>query len=885
MPLQSQQHGDLDASVRPPLALQGEAAPAWANYQPYELYDRYQQQEFRASASAGMGTASTFQTGGSAANAGPVSGAGSGSGYTQQPASEASAQDSEAVGNEGHSPDMSVMAGDGSGKQKRISLACDQCNRRRAKCDGDRPQCATCKRLQRQCTYEREVRKRGPKSGYVDRLHERIRDLEAQVQTLKISGSPSTLPLAFGSSAAPYPPNVQGQSIATFQPGPLEAFYLTTEPHFKTEQQQQQQAFTLTASPSSMAGSVSNDALSAPASSLGGSVITLLDSTVASNNGSINRADTDIRYDLIDRFFGYIHPCIPILNRFQFLRGIQNEPPMLLNAMYALAMTQPIDFEKNTFNRGDVYFERARRHVEDNMDQPSYSVVVAFILMSFYSSGAGNAPKALLYFGIAVKMAQVIGLHMETDLTKPMQELELRRRIWFILKQMDGFVSVSRSDIPLSINEDDGNTPEPRLELVFFNMDESVELPLVDEGDGFGALYQVKTAGATAAAAASVSTTAASELSGTRPGPIPEPSPTPSHVEDIPRSAFSHISLALDRYLALLRILKKATRYARNLSHHHLTATSSLIFDPELERSILVNDASEWYASLPPWLGAVQPAYFVDDCTPERPHWMVAHTLAIYYFCRIMLYGGHLLASGEPLVDNAVTRATLATCLDYAMSICAIAERLMEQNPRLVQIPHGMCKLFLYAGMVIVVAMRMRMFDAVTFMVMHAKVEQLVLAIDRISRFWVLAQADMAKLRDALSIAYQQQLQDGSISISSGQSSVSLPPSVASILPPMGTFKAETIMSLTAASTSAEAAPLVSSASGHAPLPQHVIDQFARSVVGVAAVGPVFPGVSGGNSEGAQPGVAATTPSTAAAAAAAAAVTASALPSRSNGLS
>ncbi len=57
-------------------------------------------------------------------------------------------------------------------KTKRI--ACVICRRRKLKCDGNRPKCATCARLGHDCAYDEVRRKSGPKRGYVKDLEARL---------------------------------------------------------------------------------------------------------------------------------------------------------------------------------------------------------------------------------------------------------------------------------------------------------------------------------------------------------------------------------------------------------------------------------------------------------------------------------------------------------------------------------------------------------------------------------------------------------------------------------------------------------------------------------------------------------------------------------------
>lgn len=57
-------------------------------------------------------------------------------------------------------------------KTKRI--ACVICRKRKLKCDGNKPKCATCERLGHNCAYDEVRRKSGPKRGYVKDLEARL---------------------------------------------------------------------------------------------------------------------------------------------------------------------------------------------------------------------------------------------------------------------------------------------------------------------------------------------------------------------------------------------------------------------------------------------------------------------------------------------------------------------------------------------------------------------------------------------------------------------------------------------------------------------------------------------------------------------------------------
>ena len=63
-------------------------------------------------------------------------------------------------------------------KRKRSTIACDECHRKRTKCDGRTP-CSLCVKNMTYCTTSRKVGKRGPKAGHLERLESRVRILES----------------------------------------------------------------------------------------------------------------------------------------------------------------------------------------------------------------------------------------------------------------------------------------------------------------------------------------------------------------------------------------------------------------------------------------------------------------------------------------------------------------------------------------------------------------------------------------------------------------------------------------------------------------------------------------------------------------------------------
>lgn len=62
-------------------------------------------------------------------------------------------------------------------------IACILCRKRKLRCDGNKPSCGTCYRLNHNCEYSEERKKSGPKRGYVKLLEARLKQVENLLET------------------------------------------------------------------------------------------------------------------------------------------------------------------------------------------------------------------------------------------------------------------------------------------------------------------------------------------------------------------------------------------------------------------------------------------------------------------------------------------------------------------------------------------------------------------------------------------------------------------------------------------------------------------------------------------------------------------------------
>ncbi|KAI8926643.1 fungal-specific transcription factor domain-containing protein [Entophlyctis helioformis] len=593
--------------------------------------------------------------------------------------------------------------------------ACDRCNKRKARCDG--PDCSSCRRAGVPCTYERESRKRGPQSGHIGRLYMRIKELEDELSMLQLNGQQQQQQQQHQQQQILYqtPPHRRrpcSVGLSGHVAWPTASLTSSFDPYFSSSSAYSSQPATTTAAPAAYqlplftspdagTGRSAFSSLAPHAHAADCGNVTQVTppasgpSSVAGSGSppgsttqdeqSSTKDGTPLRLDLINRFFTYVHHETPLLSRPEFLCGMPEHSPLLLNAIYALAMTRPC-----TTCSSRQY-----------MDLPSYSTITAFMFLCIYAAGCGNVAKALVYYGIAVRMAHVLCLQEELPLryTCSLEEREFRRRIWFCIRHMDRIITTIRPDIPVSIQDEDCTALDPQFDNIWHASTELADLSLPS---GSSAAYHESMFAPQAGASGL------------------------SFSSEVEAQSANELRRTLPIYIDILRINARVTTFVRSVVAHNPLIPS--LFDPEIERAILASELDAWYEHLPPWLKLISQTYSSGSLTRQQMQWFVATTQATFYNCRIMVFGTHL----------------------SALAIATLAERMLVQNPMLVGMQHAMSIMFRNAGLVLGAAVRLRMFDDESAKIIKSKMGRLAQGIGRISTFWALAVDDRAVLEQVL---------------------------------------------------------------------------------------------------------------------------------------
>ncbi|KAK6213434.1 c6 transcription factor [Colletotrichum tabaci] len=372
-------------------------------------------------------------------------------------------------------------------KRRYTSKACEECRRRRAKCDGQRPACTRCSERSINCLYRSEEDGRKPASkSYVQLLRSRIDlleavlqsraiDIEASVAQLSTTGAmpqlPSiTNPLAGGSDAG-LSPSAFDDLCATFEGA------LSLDEAVNYDQDGEMRYF----GPSS--GRLEFQSESTPDNDDHES------SPATTKSVETNRFilpleaevyPEDLQTELIDLFFEYQSPWCQVVNERLFRESMKTQgrfySPLLLNCILALGSrysdridTRSDPADQNT--AGKPFMQKAEVLLHYDMKHPTITTLQSMsILVGVYVSYGCDAA-GWLHQGMANRLALDMGLNLDaaslagTCHMSP-EEIELRRQVYWSLYCDDKLAAIytgrvcSLLDVQGAVNLPSPLTPE-----------------------------------------------------------------------------------------------------------------------------------------------------------------------------------------------------------------------------------------------------------------------------------------------------------------------------------------------------------------------------------------------------------------------------------------
>ncbi|KAI8340844.1 hypothetical protein BC941DRAFT_468014 [Chlamydoabsidia padenii] len=154
-----------------------------------------------------------------------------------------------------------------------------------------------------------------------------------------------------------------------------------------------------------------------------------------------------IQEQLISTFFSHCHHLLPTISRRLFYDQLEIKgpliTPLLLNIMYAHAA-------KHTSHSSKPFYTRARQLVDDFIDTPRISTVMALLYLAAFDDGTWSS-RCWMYSGMAVRMALDLGLYKANYYSNEMSQfdVELRKRVLWTSYVMDQLYSTLMERPPM----------------------------------------------------------------------------------------------------------------------------------------------------------------------------------------------------------------------------------------------------------------------------------------------------------------------------------------------------------------------------------------------------------------------------------------------------
>ncbi|KAI1616203.1 fungal-specific transcription factor domain-containing protein [Exophiala viscosa] len=389
-------------------------------------------------------------------------------------------------GPDGHDGRMGGGSNDSVPRPKRI--ACILCRKRKLKCDGNKPSCGTCSRLDHHCEYSEERKKSGPKRGYVKLLEARLKQVENLLEskdtqsepTPRVGKQPPTVPITESYTSIPSldMPNM-GMGDTLMSDMMQEANF--TDPMFTDPNPGGMQDFTMEV----------NGDFSWEMIGLG------LEEALPSR---------DVIDELNEIYFEKIHPSLPMIHKGRFLASMDLAPHMrpavaLRYAMWTHACVITPKYAAYT----EHFYQRARKYAEaDEMRGHGEGMITvahcqAWTLLACHEFKLMYFPRAWMSIGRASRLALMMGLHrldrvgLDVKQTLPpprdWTDREERRRTFWMAYCQDRYASIG-TGWPMVIDEQDILTNLPASDEAFNRCQPENILQLSDilKGEGAGQL-------------------------------------------------------------------------------------------------------------------------------------------------------------------------------------------------------------------------------------------------------------------------------------------------------------------------------------------------------------------------------------------------------------
>lgn len=177
---------------------------------------------------------------------------------------------------------------------------------------------------------------------------------------------------------------------------------------------------------------------------------------------------------LITLYYDHHQPILPVFEgQREFVKALEENrySPIALNALFAVASRfTELRHERNSVElAGSTYFEKAK-FLLNNDEFSNIQVIQALILMAVYQNDIVSPSRAWRYAGMAFRMAQHLGLYRSCwTWNIPFSERVERTRVFWCCYVLDRILSATHG-MPMTFDDRDVDCPEVYYEAPHINV-------------------------------------------------------------------------------------------------------------------------------------------------------------------------------------------------------------------------------------------------------------------------------------------------------------------------------------------------------------------------------------------------------------------------------
>ncbi|KAI9269188.1 fungal-specific transcription factor domain-containing protein [Phascolomyces articulosus] len=349
--------------------------------------------------------------------------------------------------------------------------SCDNCRNRKVRCDAHLSiPCSSCRRFDAECIISKPKKSGVPSRKYMDSLEKRIEHLEALLLEQSISNAPTG-----SSSSSPIAATKQQEDTIE---SPLPDISKVSDPNTRspsppTHTQQKPNKFIFSPWMNVTENSCSEQHTSISADkSLTSSLPEPHSQSTIDMIQEIPKFTPEFAECLLGRYFNFLHPRIPMLDKRSFLIQYyyQHPQPLEKHLFYAVCAVG-CQFLPRTEMTGDCLIEREigrclREKAMTVMNlaykESTISTLQTLLLMALLAPNSRNGEGSSTNW-LILGASQDLELHREDRYQhQSRSEVELRRRLAYSIYMWDKFSAMATGK-PFAIRDEDFNVQMPSI--------------------------------------------------------------------------------------------------------------------------------------------------------------------------------------------------------------------------------------------------------------------------------------------------------------------------------------------------------------------------------------------------------------------------------------